>query len=269
MTFPERFLAIDWSGARSASHQRKHIWIANASDEVELSAGLTRDQLCSKLIKEFSNEPAVIGLDFAFSLPASFLSQSAFGTVHDLWRATAIHGEEWLRACNPPFWGRPGKKCPSTHSQEGFRKTDREISVNGIAPKSPFQIGGAGAVGTGSIRGMPILDALHQAGFSIWPFDPPGLPMVVEIYPRLLTGEVTKSSPVERARYLRRYEFYRLQTGLIDSAEASEDAFDALISALKMREHANSLAQLQQAHDADERLEGRIWSPPLRSGTVL
>ncbi len=269
MKFPERFIAVDWSGAKAVSVQRRHIWLADVAHEVELSAGLTRDQLCSKLIDELSGQPVVIGFDFAFSLPAPFLTQKQFGTVRDLWRAVANHGEEWLQGCNPPFWGRPGRKCPSPQGQGGFRKTDRTISVNGIAPKSPFQIGGAGAVGTGSIRGMPILDALHEAGFSIWPFDPPGLPMVVEIYPRLLTGEVTKSSPAERARYLRRDEFSQLQTGLIETAKTSEDAFDALISALKMREHAQSFAQLHQTLDADERLEGRIWSPPLRAGTVL
>ena len=33
-----------------------------------------------------------------------------------------------------------------------------------------FQIGGAGAVGTGSIRGMPHLLTLARNGFGIWPF---------------------------------------------------------------------------------------------------
>jgi hypothetical protein len=52
-----------------------------------------------------------------------------------------------------------------------------------------FQIGGAGAVGTDSVRGTPHLLTLAKAGFSIWPFDPPHHLMVIEIYPRALVKE--------------------------------------------------------------------------------
>ena len=49
---------------------------------------------------------------------------------------------------------------------------------------------------------MPILGLLSAAGFSIWPFDPPGWPRVIEIYPRALTQRVRKSSHLDRAGYL-------------------------------------------------------------------
>lgn len=53
-----------------------------------------------------------------------------------------------------------------------LRRTDRERpAVGGIRPTSGFQIGGAGAVGTGAVRGMPMLARLRAAGFAIWPFD--------------------------------------------------------------------------------------------------
>ena len=76
-----------------------------------------------------------------------------------------------------------------------------------------FQIGGAGAVGTGSIRGMPHLLTLADSGFTIWPFVSGGLPTVVEIYPRALTGPVNKGShgissnarPAPRTRSMQRY----------------------------------------------------------------
>jgi hypothetical protein len=66
-----------------------------------------------------------------------------------------------------------------------------------VRAKSIFQIGGAGAVGTGSVRGMPHLLTLAKNGFGIWPFSE-GWPRVVEIYPRALTGPLNKGH--ERTR---------------------------------------------------------------------
>src|SRR5207249_2347049 len=105
--------------------------------------------------------------------------------------------------------------------------------------KSVFQIAGAGAVGTGSLRGMPALLDLRAAGFAIWPFDPPRLPMAVEIYPRWLTGRVNKSSPIARALYLAT-RFGEENRALLRTAASSEDAFDAAVSALRMARAAGS-----------------------------
>ena len=41
--------------------------------------------------------------------------------------------------------------------------------LTSVRPKSTFQIGGAGAVGTGSLRGMPHLLTLREAGCAVWP----------------------------------------------------------------------------------------------------
>jgi len=90
-------------------------------------------------------------------------------------------GEDWLAECAPPFWGRPGRPRPVL--AEHLRRAEKAISVAGISPKSVFQVGGAGAVGTGSVRGMPYLPQLRQAGFSIWPFDPASPWTVLESTP--------------------------------------------------------------------------------------
>ena len=94
----------------------------------------------------------------------------------------------------------PGK--PNPHPVDRlYRRTDRDAGMG--AAKSIFQIGGAGAVGTGSIRGMPQLLTLAEQDVQIWPFSADGWPRVVEIYPRALTGPVRKSSWTERHAYLR------------------------------------------------------------------
>jgi len=126
----------------------------------------------------------------------------------------------------------------------------------GSQPKSVFQLVGAGQVGRGSLYGMQALQRLTAAGFRIWPFDAPGLPLVVEIFPRVLTGRVRKNSPSERERYLAAVsmavDFRRL-------AAASEDAFDAAISALAIAAAADELLALPD--EPDYALEGKIWHP--------
>ena len=266
-----RVIAIDWSGAESGAARR--IWLAEAQDGslVRLECGRTREQVADFLVREGRSTPSlVVGLDFAFGFPAWFAAEHAAHDGPALWALAEREGDGWLRACAPPFWGRPGKRRPEHEATRRLRRTEREVPrVAGIAPKSVFQVGGAGAVGTGSVRGMPLLARLHEAGWRVWPFTDGGVvdsapvPTAIEIYPRLLTGAVNKSGFSQRAEYLR-YRFPRLaaEPGVV--ASSSEDAFDAAVSALVMAEHAESLATLPPARDEVERIEGAIWHP----GTV-
>ncbi|MEO7962476.1 MAG: hypothetical protein ABIT38_01050 [Gemmatimonadaceae bacterium] len=255
-----RSIAVDWSGAKEGAE--KSIWLAEViSGHVErLEGDRDREELADFLIAERAHDPdLVVGLDFAFSLPRWFLDERAMASAVDLWDLAVTEGESWLLSCEPPFWGRPGKTRPIMSAH--FRRADSEVPpVAGIRPKSVFQIGGAGAVGTGSLRGMPILRRLRQAGFSIWPFDEPGSSIVVEIYPRLLTGPVAKSSASARRAYL--IEHYpQLDLDDLQKCEASDDAFDALVSALMMDRHYGELRALPRARDEQDLKEGRIWFP--------
>jgi ADP-ribosyl-[dinitrogen reductase] hydrolase len=255
-----RLIAIDWSGSNSNSASK--IWLAETRDGnvTRLECGRDRPAIVAHLIEEASRDPdLIVGLDFAFSLPSWFLTGRALPDAPALWELVAQDGEDWLRDCEPPFWGRPGKGFPDL--AEHFRRTDRDVpAVGGIRPKSVFQIGGAGAVGTGSLRGMPALLALRNAGFAIWPFEAPRLPLVVEIYPRALTGGVNKGSRDARRDYLDRC-YPDLPPGMRADAIASDDAFDALVSVLVMQEHVGELQDLEQVRDPQLLLEGAIWLP--------
>lgn len=261
-----RILAIDWSGARSDAARK--IWLAEIRDGgiTRLECGRDRQIIVVHLMDEAIADPNfVVGLDFAFSLPSWFLSDRGLPDAPSLWNLVAEQSEVWLCDCEPPFWGRPGKGCPKI--AEHFRRTDRDIpAVGGIRPKSVFQIGGAGAVGTGSLRGMPALLELRNAGFAIWPFDESRFPLVVEIYPRALTGGVNKGSPDARCEYLdERYP--DLPPRVRADAIGSDDAFDALVSALVMQEHAEELRDLPAIEDPRVRLEGAIWIPEAQRST--
>ncbi|MFN8513056.1 MAG: hypothetical protein U0841_10800 [Chloroflexia bacterium] len=257
-------IAIDWSGRKGPS-QRKTIWLAEARDNTltRLENGRTREQVADHLIAEASRDPRfVVGIDFAFSFPAWFLTDRNLPDAPALWALAAREAETWLRICEPPFWGRPGKGRPA--GVEQYRHADRAVPrTGGISPKPVFQIGGAGAVGTGSLRGMPILHRLRSAGFSVWPFDPPGWPRVVEIYPRLLTGPVTKSSEAGRSAYLAA-QHWAIPPALLPHALGGEDAFDAAISALLMARHTADLADLPATTDPQILREGAIWHPGWR-----
>ena len=261
-----RVIAVDWSGAMLDA--RRRIWLAETADQgclTRLEAGRTRLELTVQLISTLRRDSeTVLGLDFAFSFPAWFTRQLGVQTAKQVWAHAAAHGEQWLADCLPPFWGRGARGRPLLDGPH-YRRTERDVpSHSGIRPKSIFQIGGAGAVGTGSVRGMPLLHALHTAGAHVWPFDAPGWPLVIEIYPRLLTGAVVKSSASARQAYLERYP--RLGWRHRRDAIASEDAFDAAVSALVMLEHVVELAQLPEELDPELRLEGRIWHPTSHRG---
>ena len=256
-------LAVDWSGARQGV--RKKLWLAEGrgGSLVRVEAGRDRDELVSHLIRcaERTSE-LVVGLDFAFSLPAWFLRELGISTAPELWERVARCGEDWLAACTPPFWGPRGtRRPPNDPARPLFRRTESErLPVGGIQPKSPFQIAGAGSVGTGSLRGMPHLRTLRAHGFSIWPFEPPRFPLALEIYPRLLTGPLRKSSVSSRRLYLETH-LAREPRRLLDLAASSEDAFDAAVSAVCMARHAEAFARLGADAEPVYRLEGRIWSP--------
>ena len=249
-----RVIAIDWSGKEK--NAAEFIWLAEVVDGrlVDLRNGLGREQVVSHILS--IEGKLVVGLDFAFSFPRWWCEERGWAMAADVWTAARDDGDCWLDKCPAPFWGR---QTPRPHEQlKGLRRTERESPG---AAKSVFQIGGAGAVGTGSVRGMPHLLRLRDKDFSIWPFDPPGSRTVVEIYPRVLTEEpVNKGRWRDRRSYLRKY-WPDQDAAMLERAAGSEDAFDAAVSALVMGRHVDELAALRQTEDPDHLIEGCIWLP--------
>lgn len=261
---PRACIAVDWSGA--VASVRSRLWIAESRDRrlVRLQRGFTREEIVRDLIARAERDPSlVVGLDFAFSFPDWFLRTLGVRGGRELWDLVARHGERWLERCPPPFWGKPlAPRPPPRADRNPWRATESEhLPISGIAPKSVFQIGGAGTVGTGSLRGMPCLAELRRAGFAIWPFDRARLPMVVEIYPRFLTGAVNKSSAAARALYLEA-RHGKESRAVLDQAAGTEDAFDAAVSAAVMQRFARDFPRLaRMPRTARDRREGRIWVP--------
>ena len=242
-------MAVDWSGRFTG--ERPFLWLAEIAD-VEPSRlwNATRAEATEYLLTLAATD-TVIGLDFSFSMPAWFLHEQCIKSVDELW-ADDARLERWLAECQPPFWGKPGFKQPPL-TGDPLRITER--AAGRPQPKSVFQIGGAGSVGTGSLRGFSLLRRLRHAGFAIWPFDPPERPLVLEVWPRHYTNPpIVKSDPAQRAAYRGVPRAWRRNTA------SSEDAFDAAVAAIGMQQ---KLAKLPTVTDPTVRLEGWIWGVPL------
>jgi hypothetical protein len=289
---PETVVAIDWSGRVDAAGQRRHIVAAvSHAGKVRIESGRTRDEVTEWLIALAVKTPAlVVGFDFCFSFPAWFVREMGATSAPAFWRVASEHADRWLvrEGEDHRFWGRPHKR-PAEFSGERLhrmlRGTDidcklaahipeeeRAVRVKGITPKSVFQIGGSGSVGTASLRGMATLQRLAEAGFRIWPFDKPvaGEPLVVEMYSRLNTGPVHKSNAAARAAYLaakRKTDvaYKALGPTVLRLAREIEDAFDALVSCMVMTAHREQFYRLPQPADANYAVEGWTWAPPLTS----
>lgn len=299
---PQRLIAIDWSGRVDTAGQRRHIWagiwtqVGDSKPTVRLENGRTRDEVARWLIELAEQTPSmVVSIDCCFSYPAWFLREHGCATVQEFWRKVSEgQGEEWLaRECTDRrFWGKPHKR-PAQFCGEGLRSMyrhtdyenkiaqaleggdpDRAAKMKGITPKSPFQIGGSGSVGTGSLRAMPVLLRLAQAGFSIWPFEDADLnskhpkPLLVEMYTRLMTGAVAKSNAIARKAYLKQNckedaVYAPIGRAALKEAEGSEDAFDALVSTMEMVRHRDAFTGLKSTVNEELLLEGITWRPGL------
>jgi hypothetical protein len=318
----ERLVAIDWSGRVDAAGQRRHIWAGvwtrvGDGARVTLEAGRTREEVGEWLIAMARETPRmVVSIDCCFSFPGWFLEEHGCVDMFVFWKkANAGLAEQWLaRECedvarDERFWGKPHKR-PEQFCGVGYRRmfrfadydnkiaqaleggdAERAAKMKGITAKSPFQIGGAGSVGTGSLRAMVMLERLHEAGFRVWPLEgaalgnavagkrrfPAGMttkkaeakPLLVEMYTRLMTGPVAKSNELARTAYLKARKktdavYAGVSRAVFAKAVGSEDAFDALVSVLEMVRYAGEFAGLKATKNEELRREGLTWRPGVR-----
>ncbi len=256
---PERVFAIDWSGDKK--NFKKKVWLAEVGPE-----GLgtfrnewTREELIGFLIKEGKDNPRlVVGFDFSFSFPSWFIRDQGCAAAPDFWEHVQLRGEEWLSrgAVVDPFFTKG--KWPGGSERPAFRATEQELQKQGHNPETVFRLVGQKQVGPGSIRGMPALLALREAGFKIWPFDPPGMPLVVEIYPRLFYGKVAKNRLEARVEHLEKYSGLDKMQRI--KASCSDDAFDSLVSGFEMFRRRKEFASLSPTVADSSGIEGQIWS---------
>jgi len=258
-----RTVAVDWSGRKTGERSVICLAEARAGQLLSVQSGFTREEVIAHLIEMKTEDPKiVVGFDFSFSLPGWFVADQGCNSAVDFWPVARDRGEHWLAECADPFWGRPGRKKPAPDpTRQQLRETDiATAAAVGQTPRSPFQVSGAGSVGSSTLRGIPFLPQLRAAGFKIWPWDDAAPPAAMEIWTRVAIGDTVKSSPNARIEAVKSHR--GIPSPLRKPASASEDLFDAAMTALWLSENEAALAASRRSRRRADLLEGRTWLPP-------
>ena len=200
MTFGfDRYVAIDWTGARGTRHRAIQVAEAAAGDEaprlVRPRHVWARDEVRA-LVQRIAdrNERVLVGIDCSFSLPFAdrgsyFCGGPEPADARTLWaEVEALSAGEpdlgaggFVAARRGQFW------CGLADGvQRDFarlrvaERLHRERRMG--SPASPYVLLGASQVGKATLSGMRLLAKLR--GVPVWPFDPgpDDGPLLVEIY---------------------------------------------------------------------------------------
>jgi hypothetical protein len=197
----DRFVAIDWSGAKGVRHKGIAVAVAEAGEDApRLVAppsppGWARGEVAAFL--EALPGRVLAGFDFSFAPP--YVAREAYlpgiETADDgpgFWAHVDACSEDpdygaagfMGGAARPHFWmgAADGPKADYLH----WRVCELVFNAQGGGKASTlFDCVGAAQVAKASLAGMRVLHRLRRE-FAVWPFDPPGPRTVVEIYGRAM-----------------------------------------------------------------------------------
>ena len=258
----DKFIGIDWSGDKN--NFQKGISVAECIKGNKVPQIVkplhhkywTRTTLLEWLDKEIKSQRNLIGFDFAFSYP--FYDRcSYFPGIKDspinsekLWKLIEDNntnaknfygGEIWASKTYGKFFNSP--KLKGSHFASRRRCTERFAKKKILSPSPTFNCVGPGAVGTGTLAGMRILNLLKNKT-KIWPFDELKFStktVVVEIFPSYYF-RYSKIKPEKKVGYTieninKSLEFFNskpLKKNQIIGGPDQDDA-DSIISSAALR----------------------------------
>ena len=281
----DRFVGVDWSGARDRRLPGLQVAMATAGrcpprlvPPPDGRKNWTRSVFADWLVKTLSgNDRVLVGLDFAFSFPRRDTGEffpgvpdpDAPSTACDLWRrvdkicedtedfyaGTFVEDERYA----PYFQG-------GDQYEHRLRMTDERCGQKGLGrPETVFKLVGPTQVGKGSLAGMRVLHHL-RSHLCVWPFD--RLPrsrsatVAVEVYPGAFVrrSKVTSGNPPSRPtvrnakvrdmetlnRIMEFYDSEPLRDDVLEG-KADDNKADALIVAAALRRLSR---------------KGKVWNPP-------
>jgi hypothetical protein len=217
-------------------------------------------------------ERAVLG-GFAFSLGAPAMAVGPGRTWESplqFWEAMSRLADEYpalgdrMANAPSPFWGL-GLANGTPPEGDPYRATEKAVEADITTPHSILQLTGRGNVGSLSLAGLPIVDALRKAGFRIWPFHPtPAQHVLVEVFPRALLEYLRppRSRAFDpRMAFLQSRHADQLRIGRSAGQTLADSlrAFDAVFSAWALSEYGNPLPDT--SGNALAQMEGEIWIP--------
>jgi len=289
-----RFVGIDWSGAKAST--QSGIQVAEIAADAA-SPRLIGPPIGSKWsrrgvmehIVQLSDQPTLVGLDFAFSVPwggsNELLEQGHVRGVRALWAlidrlcddAPHLYAGPIWTATDSPFrpyiFHHQSKHRGRLYDRHNLREVDKR---EGNAISVYHMVGPQ--VGAGSFAGMRMLHQItkaHGDDVAIWPFDVVDgtKTAVVEIYPsffyRRAGARRPKSSDLAKSSYGeidRAMSYYGAKRSRETDVCRSVDQADALISAAALKRLANGNAfESPKSQNFDLR-EGWIFGVPFDGG---
>ena len=200
----DKFIGIDWSGDKNSFQKGISVAECNKGNKVPNIVKppgdkyWTRSTLIEWLYKEVKLQRNLIGFDFAFSYP--FYDRFCYFpgiknspiNIKKLWELIETAncnaknfygGEIWANKTYGKFFNSPKVKGSFYFSRRRF--TEIVAKKNLHSPSPTFNCVGPGAVGTGTLAGMRILNLL-KSETKIWPFDEINFStrsVLVEIFP--------------------------------------------------------------------------------------
>ena len=262
----DNFIAVDWSGDKSKFQKgisvaqcpmgRYPPKIIKPEDKY-----WSRCSLIKWLLKEVTEKKTLIGFDFSFAYPF-YDCFSYFPGIKDspispykLWKkidninnklANFYGGGIWSEEPYSNYYNSPNLKGTLYKSRRRFTEIEAKNKIH--SPSPTFNCVGPGAVGTGSLAGMRVLNFLKNE-INIWPFNNNILQkksVVVEIFPtyyfRYAGIKPEKNigytmSKINQA--LSHYDCNSLPKDIIIGGPDQDDA-DAIVSAAAMRYFSNN-----------------------------
>jgi hypothetical protein len=260
------FIAVDWSGDKSKF--QKGISVAQCQMGryppkiiKPQDRFWSRSSLIKWLLKEVTEKKTLIGFDFSFSYPF-YDCFSYFPGIKDspiypykLWEkidninnklANFYGGGIWYKEPYSNYYNSPNLKGTLYKSRRRFTEIEAKNKIH--SPSPTFNCVGPGAVGTGSLAGMRVLNFLKNK-INIWPFNNSILQkksVAVEIFPTYYF-RYARVKPEKNIGYaldkinqaLSHYECNSLSKDIIIGGPDQDDA-DAIVSAAAMRYFSNN-----------------------------
>ncbi len=199
----DRFVVVDWSANSTPKRGRDSVWIATRDDSgLSLANPPTRHEAEGVLVERLCDgRPTLLAVDFSLGFPAG--TAAALGLDGCAWTATAallaeliVDGadnannrfevastlNERITGSAAPFWGCPPSRRTATLEPTKpvgqpplpeWRIVERLLRERGHRPFSSWQLLGAGAVGSQSLVGIPMIVRLAARlgeRVRVWPF---------------------------------------------------------------------------------------------------
>lgn len=215
----DRIAILDWSAANQPRRGKDSIWLG--LDTGEASNPATRAEafaaLCALVEDSLTRgQSLLIGADFAFGYPQGF-AQAVTGRADPLalWaylaerlqdgpdnRSNRFEVAAGINALLPgigPFWFNASKHDLPTLPRKGSARHGHGFAEHRLADSSAkgaqsvWKLGGAGAVGSQVLTGLPMLHRLRASfpgRIAVWPFETPSEVTLAEVFPSLLAPEV-------------------------------------------------------------------------------